>query len=81
MRGREGRLAGEGAMIGCRVQSVISRLTPRHSCLAVLFVAPQSMNALLDPVVLDGEERRYMPGVSAEAQMMYATTPPVPMHR
>ena len=27
--------------------------------------------APLEPVVLPGEERRYVPGVSAEAQLMY----------
>ncbi|KAL1510951.1 hypothetical protein AB1Y20_005778 [Prymnesium parvum] len=39
---------------------------------AVLFAAPQDIQQPLEPVVLEGEPRRYISGVSAEAQQMYA---------
>ena len=50
--------------------------SPRRTS-AVFFLSPRDMQAPLTPVVLDGEVANYVPGVSAEAQMMYNMANPV----
>jgi isopenicillin N synthase-like dioxygenase len=54
-------------------QSIAGRSVRRTS--AVFFISPPDMQAPLEPVVLPGESQTYVSGVSAEAQMMYASNP------
>lgn len=42
---------------------------------AVLFAAPEDAQTPLEPILRDGEARRYISGVSAEAQHMYLSNP------
>ena len=42
---------------------------------AVFFISPTDMQAPLEPVVLPGEPRQFVNGVSPEAQMMYSQNP------
>ena len=72
-----GRLSACLHRVGDAPRNEEGRTTRRAS--AVLFAAPQDLQEPLEPVVREGEQRRYIAGVSAEAQQMYAAGAPPPM--
>ena len=72
-----GRLSACLHRVGDAPPNERGRSTRRVS--AVLFAAPQDLQEPLEPVVREGEQRKYIAGVSAEAQQMYVTGLPPPM--